>query len=183
MGKRSNFAKRKNDAYLTWDKRAILPSCPMSNRRRSCGKYHLVNQLTKRGFTCLDALDIDPTIPLVRRGDATTYELANEGVDYFITNPPWTRDILHKIIFNLCTQRPTWLLFDADWIHTLQAIPHIGYCKKVVSIGRLRWIPNSPYDAVDNCAWYLFDYNHYDGPTFYPRLTKERSKELALVSS
>ena len=52
--------------------------------------------------------------------------------------------------------RPTWLLFDADWAHTKQARPYLKYCDKIVSVGRVKWIPDSKMTGKDNCAWYLF---------------------------
>lgn len=177
MGKRSNEVKRKNDAYMTFDKRALPPLLPHIDSGSSfvepcAGRLDLMRQLQRAGHVGLDATDIEPLTPLVRRADAAlaTY---GEG-DYFITNPPWTRSILHAIIMNLCSQKPTWLLFDADWPHTLQAIPFIQHCVKIVSIGRLKWIPNSKHDGKDNCAWYLFDLYHLTGPTFYPRQPKPK---------
>ena len=89
--------------------------------------------------------------------DAFDIEDAEENVDFFITNPPWSRDILHPMIMHLSAIRPTWLLFDADWMHTKQAAPYLPYCKKIVSVGRVKWIPKSPHSGMDNCAWYLFD--------------------------
>jgi hypothetical protein len=58
---------------------------------------------------------------------------------------------------------PTWLLIDADWVHTKQAIPYLPRLKTIVSVGRVRWIPGSPYDGKDNCAWHLFDRPQPDG--------------------
>ena len=53
--------------------------------------------------------------------------------------------------------RPTWLLFDADWIHTKQSIEYLPLLKKIVSIGRVQWIVDSKSTGKDNCCWYLFD--------------------------
>jgi len=77
--------------------------------------------------------------------------------EIFITNPPWSRDVLHDIIVNLSNQAPSWLLIDSDWMHTQQSIPYLPRLRKIVSVGRVRWIPGSPYDGKDNCCWYLFD--------------------------
>ena len=52
---------------------------------------------------------------------------------------------------------PTWLLFDADWMHTKQSAPLMPYCRAIVSVGRLKWIPDSAMTGKDNAAWYLFD--------------------------
>lgn len=81
----------------------------------------------------------------------------------FITNPPWTRSLLHPLIVHLSNQAPTWLLFDADWMHTKQAAPYLDRLVRIVSVGRLKWIPDSKMDGKDNCAWYLFN-RLYGGP-------------------
>jgi hypothetical protein len=98
--------------------------------------------------------DIEPMADFVGDGDATTDKIV--GCDVVITNPPWNRKILHPIIENLSDQLPTWLLFDADWIHTKQSVPYLTRLKKVVSIGRVKWIEDSKGTGKDNCCWYLF---------------------------
>ena len=67
--------------------------------------------------------------------DARTarYDVAN--ADCFITNPPWSRDVLHPLIINLSDQAPAWLLIDADWVHTRQSIPFLPRLRKIISIG------------------------------------------------
>lgn len=122
-------------------------------------------------------LTVDRQIPLYGQydisydgTDATTrFYSETESTDVvFITNPPWTREILHPIIENLRKQAPTWLLFDADWMHTKQAIPYLEHCSKIVSVGRVSWMQNG-VSGFDNCCWYLFG----DGrriPVFHPRL-------------
>ena len=52
---------------------------------------------------------------------------------------------------------PTWLLFDSDWMHTKQSVPYLTMLKKVVSIGRVKWIEGSSSVGKDNCCWYLFE--------------------------
>jgi hypothetical protein len=87
----------------------------------------------------------------------------------FITNPPWDRKILHPLIVHLSDQAPTWLLFDADWMHTRQAAPFMPRLRKIVSVGRVKWIPDSTMTGKDNCAWYLFDRPHSEGVRFHGR--------------
>lgn len=89
--------------------------------------------------------------------DVFDIEDADMNVDFFITNPPWSRDVLHPMIMHLSAILPTWLLFDADWMHTKQAARYLPYCKQIVSVGRVKWIPDSPHTGKDNCAWYLFE--------------------------
>jgi hypothetical protein len=47
----------------------------------------------------------------------TRYEIPT---DYriFVTDPSWSRPVLHEIIVELSNQAPAWLLLDADWVHT-----------------------------------------------------------------
>ena len=97
--------------------------------------------------------DIEPHADFIGNGDALTDKIV--GCDICITNPPWDRKILHPLIDNLSNQLPTWLLFDADWMHTKQSVPYIKMCSKIVSVGRIKWFGNMT--GKDNCAWYLFD--------------------------
>jgi hypothetical protein len=152
MGKRSNFARKEKDFYET-PYEAVLPLIPFlgvgSTYWEPCvGEGALVRYLNRFGLRCFSSSDIE------KDASRTIYPV--EKFDYFITNPPWSRDILHPIIENLAGQRPTWLLFDADWMHTKQSRELIQYCQKIVSVGRLKWIPDSPYTGKDNCCWYLF---------------------------
>ena len=128
------------------------------------GDGALVGAFANRGFYCAGRSDkeLDATV--------VDYKLP-PTVSHFITNPPWTREILHPLIMNLCQQKPTWLLFDADWMHTKQAIPYLTNCKKIVSVGRVKWISGSPYVGKDNVCWYYFDNccTVNSGPIFYGR--------------
>lgn len=169
MGKRSNFAKRKNDAYLTWDRRAVPPLLPYLDVREfvepCAGEGHLLDQLEGYGLRCSRAVDVEPGRFDIEQGDACT--LRTGGVPV-ITNPPWSRGVLHEIIANLAPQGDTWLLFDADWLFTQQSAANRQYLHLVVPIGRLRWIAGSDHDAQDSCAWYLFGPNPPPAPVVAP---------------
>ena len=62
-----------------------------------------------------------------------------------------------RLIEHFADQKPTWLLFDSDWMHTKQSIPFLKMLKKVVSVGRVKWIEGSAGVGKDNCCWYLFE--------------------------
>ena len=81
------------------------------------------------------------------------------------------------MIFHLTSLKPTWLLFDADWMHTRQSAIFQKMLKKVVSIGRIKWIKDSKSTGKDNCCWYLFD-EKFDGN--YRILRKNRMKQKKL---
>lgn len=170
MGKRSEFPRRKNDWYVT-PKHAVVPllqHLPDNFKYiEPCGgdatlAYH-IGELTENKGKLVDIFDVEPKATTVREDDALTFTTSKK-FDYYITNPPWTRKILHPLIDNLASQRPTWLLFDADWMHNVHAIPYLKYCRKIVSVGRVRWFNNIA--GKENSAWYLFDKKGI-GETFY----------------
>jgi hypothetical protein len=88
--------------------------------------------------------------------------------DFVFTNPPWERPVLHQIIERSARLKPTWLLFDSDWAFTKQAGPYLEMCRKMVTVGRVKWIEGSDNTGMDNCCWYLFDIHSVGQPTeFY----------------
>lgn len=158
MGKRSNFERMERDFYPTPFEAVIplLPHLEAGTRfvEPCAGNGALIDHLVGAGHVCARAWDIEPQREDIDRHDALTRIVGN--VDCFITNPPWRRDTLHALIVHLSDQHPTWLLFDADWIHTRQAVPYLSRLRKVVSVGRVKWIPGSKFTGKDNCAWHLF---------------------------
>ena len=158
MGKRSSFIRKERDFYPT-PYEAVIPLLPYLDRDAFCepcaGDGLLIDHLEKHELSCKEAWDIEPKRFDIIKKDALTSS-SSTNIDYFITNPPWTRDILHPLIINLSNQRPTWLLFDADWMHTKQSREYMERCIKIISVGRLKWIPDSKMTGKDNCCWYLF---------------------------
>jgi hypothetical protein len=159
MGKRSSFERVPRDFYPTPES-AVLPLLPHLNPgtvfcEPCAGDGALIDHLTAAGHVCGIAADIDP-----RRDDIDRHDALRSfwfDIDCIITNPPWSREVLHPMIEHFAAQSPSWLLFDADWIHTRQSAPFIPLLRKIVSVGRVKWRPDSPFTGKDNCAWHLFD--------------------------
>lgn len=168
MGKRSDFPRIEKDAYMTTDPRAVRPleafySGEIAPRyyEPCVGNGDLIRLLSPMA-TCVGRSDSEL--------DARTTQYKTKAI-HFITNPPWTRDILHPIIENLRKQLPTWLLFDTDWAFTAQSSPYMRFCKYILPIGRLKWMPGTKDVGMDNCAWYLFV--DYETPcTLVPKLER-----------
>lgn len=181
MGKRSNYERRPRDFYPTpiAAVEPLIPHLPYTFEyiEPCAGDGRLIDhidELTGGAGTLLVATDIEP-----RRSDilpANALQLEVDQYDpetYIITNPPWDRTILHPLIEKFMHTCKTWLLFDADWMHTKQSAIYMTYCKKVVSVGRVKWIENSKGQGKDNCCWYLFDIEQ-KGPTeFYGRVVED----------
>tara|TARA_R100000544_G_scaffold4099_1_gene1592 strand:- start:287 stop:817 length:531 start_codon:yes stop_codon:yes gene_type:complete len=175
MGKRSNFKRVERDFYPT-PKAAVLPLLEhlpeWFNYVEPCaGDGRLIQHLTElTNGVCKMATDIEPKGSSILKEDARTikWEVLNKTT-YCITNPPWDREILHPIIENFIASGKSWLLFDADWMHTKQATPFLRYCSRIVSVGRVKWIEDSTSTGKDNCAWYLFDQKNKTPTEFYGR--------------
>lgn len=160
MGKRSDFERVPRDFYPT-PLEAVKPIfthlAPKTRFIEPCaGDGALIRHLEGAEHECIHCSDIEPRQPVLAVRDATKDRFyALDSI--FITNPPWDRKLLHPIIENLSDQAPTWLLFDADWMHTRQSAPFMPRLRKIVSVGRVKWIPDSKMTGKDNCCWYLFD--------------------------
>lgn len=153
-----DFKRMKNDAYDTPYK-CVLPLLPFLSDvtcyyEPCAGKGDLVRHIDKHGHICFLEFDIDPRHKDVVKIDAFKFNFNIQGL--IITNPPWTRKILHPMIDLFRHGKGCWLLFDSDWAHTRQAIPYLKYCSKIVAVGRVKWIPDSPHVGKDNSCWYFF---------------------------
>jgi hypothetical protein len=164
MSKRSSLFERRDKDYYPTPEKAIFPLLNHLPKEKfyycepCAGDGRLLNYLDKyTSGKWVSCYDIEPKQPYICQKD--TIALSEKDVhnsDYIITNPPWSRNILHPMIFNFRNIRPTWLLFDLDWAATHQAQSYLKFCEKIVVVGRLKWIENSPHTSKDNCAWYLF---------------------------
>lgn len=177
MGKRSDFDRIDRDYYPT-PLEAVKPlvdHLPYSfDYVEPCaGDGRLVSHiglLTDGHGKCIFMSDIEPQAEGIYRNDALNICFGGYGVvDLCITNPPWDRSFLHPFIDHWLGICPTWLLFDADWMHTKQSAVLMTYCAKVVSVGRVKWIEGSKSVGKDNCAWYLFDAMKRGPTEFYGR--------------
>lgn len=171
MGRRSSFKRRYMDDYAT-PVEAVEPLVPWLHAqgvRRFCepcrGDGYLVDHLEGAGLRCGFAGDI-------RMGwdalEMTPEWFAGIEVDAIITNPPWSAALRLPLIdhFLAITDKPVWLLLDAEAMHTLRMIPYMPRCSDIVSIGRVRWIAGSRFQSLDSACWYRFQRDHVDGPRF-----------------
>ena len=159
MGKRSDFERIERDFYPTPYSAvspliAHLPQKPFTFVEPCAGDGRLIDHLGLHNGMCIHASDIEPQSDEIMEMDCVD---VNAKAQYIITNPPWNRKILHPMIEHFSNIAPTWFLFDSDWMHTKQSIPFLTKLKKVVSIGRVKWIEGSSSVGKDNCCWYLFD--------------------------
>lgn len=174
MGKRSSFERIERDLYPT-PKEAVEPLLKRlpawsTFAEPCCGDGALARHLQAAGHELRFASDIEPLVPYGVPMDYTNLHAADvEDSDFIITNPPWDRKILHPMICHFMSLKPTWLLFDADWLHTKQSAPFMSSLVEIVSVGRVKWFPDSKMTGKDNCAWYLFDAAHTGTTRFIGR--------------
>lgn len=172
MGKRSNFERKPRDFYPT-PIEAVIPLMPhlpkMFTFSEPCaGDGRLVDHIETLGgygVKCTHKSDVEPNAEGIMQMDAFDYKVTNEK--YIITNPPWDRKLLHPMIEHFAGQSPTWLLFDANWMFTKQAKDYLPWCKKIVTIGRVKWIEDSKGAGKDDSCWYLFHNDGWSDPTLF----------------
>lgn len=161
MGKRSDFERNPRDYYPT-PYEAFLPLRAHLPQGKTfvepcAGDGRLIDHIERHDFMeCVYACDIEPQRQGIDTQDALFFGFELPKCDFIITNPPWERTVLHKMIESFRLQAPTWLLFDSDWMFTGQAKPYLKHCSKIVSVGRVSWMENGT-SGMDNCAWYLFE--------------------------
>ena len=164
MGKHSNFERLPRDFYPT-PHAAVPPLIPHLRGVRSfaepcCGDGALVRLLEPYGLRCVYAGDIatgQDALALGQYGAADT----------IITNPPYTRKLMHRLITHFQRIAPTWLLIDYDWSATKQAAEYMLHCSDIVILPRLKWFEDSKDTGKDNHAWYRFDARHSGGTVLH----------------
>lgn len=172
MGKRSSFDRVERDFYPT-PRAAVEPLVPHlageTDYVEPCaGDGALIGWLNAlTDMRCRYASDIRPMADGIGQRDVRGGGWMSH---LYVTNPPWDRKILHPLIETLtCHGGRAWLLFDADWIHTKQAVPFLPRLRKIVSVGRVKWIPDSKMTGKDNCAWHYFTQPSDEPTQFYGR--------------
>lgn len=177
MGKRTlqmtgqTHAPRPRDFWSTIDpkaRKALVPHLPRGVRYREpmAGDGSLVRLLGPE-LNCVGMSDLKPQAPGIEELDVFDAQIGD--ADMWLSNPPWTRKLLHRIIVHLSDQAPAWLLFDADWMNTDQAGRFSSRCRRIVYTGRLIWIAGTTNPGFTACCWYLFDKPMpRSAPTFYP---------------
>lgn len=174
MSKRtSKFERIAQDKYMTTDPapvRRLQPFLPPRvNFVEPCaGRGDLIKSMQWYGHKCVYACDINPNRKAIEKRNALTLDKRWRRTSHarmFVTNPPWTRSIMHKLIEHLPTLLDTWLLFDSDWAYTGQAAEYLDRCSLMVATGRVHWF--NARGGYENSAWYLFPHRqHTGGPRF-----------------
>ena len=181
MGKRSTFKRRERDFYPT-PKSAVRPLMghlpPTFSYWEPCaGNGALAQHIEDlaEGDITAYLTDIEPQADFIKQFDVFDIEAIFNGIDYFITNPPWPQkqgQPTTAIIDRLSFMRPTWMLLSSDFAHNGYFRALAPYCSKIVSVGRVSWMENGTA-GKDNAAWYLFDQKHIGGTSFFPKQGKD----------
>lgn len=170
MGKRSDKPRRAGDFYPT-PAEAVGPLLPhiediIMFEEPCAGDGRLVDALEQYGKICTYSCDLFP-----RRPDISTFnafDITTTTAQAFITNPPWTWELLEPMVLHLSDIAPTWVLLNADTMHNVRSSVIGEYCVKVVSVGRVSWMMNG-VKGMENAAWFLFDKSFTGETAFYWR--------------
>lgn len=177
MGKRSdNFERNPRGFYPTPVSavRPLLGHLPVAVQfdEPCAGDGALVRHLEAAGHSLAFASDTHPMAKGIANCDAPNLDRCNG--DIFITNPPWPEqnrrvEPVLSILMHLSSLAPTWLLLPADFAHNVYFCLGARQCRRIVSVGRVKWISDSKHSGKDNSAWYLFDDNHTGTIRFHGR--------------
>lgn len=174
MGKRSDFEKNPRDYYRTFDPKAgfaLELFIPPNSRyiEPFAGAGDLIQQLTFAD--CVLAYDIEPQACMVDKADAfriNSDELID--IDLLISNPPWTKEVFHKILDHFVPMIDCWFLMHSDWKQNKGSAKYVEtWLTDIVPIGRLKWIEDSPHTSKDNCEWLKFSFHKQEAAKFHPR--------------
>lgn len=170
MGKRSDFKRLARDLYKTprATVKPLLRHLPKESRfyEPCAGDGSLVCWLMEAGHRCNYAADIRPQRPWrkavhrIYKRDIFKHRLPiGPPITRWIliTNPPWAWEVLKPILDKIIAEDATaWLLLPADFMQNVRSAPYMKRCKKVLAIGRVKWIADSKHSGLDNACWYLF---------------------------
>jgi hypothetical protein len=168
MSKRSNKFERNPRGHYPTPVSAVLPLLRhlpdgVHFDEPCAGTGDLARHLEASGHSLARASDIHPMADGITECDALDLDRCNG--DMFITNPPWPEpnrrgDPTLAILKHLSALAPTWLLLPADFAHNVYFSEVADRCQKIVSVGRVKWIPGTKHSGKDNAAWYQFDAVH-----------------------
>lgn len=175
MGKRSNFAKRARDYYAT----PLDPIKPLvgyllgqTYAELCVGGGDLVSGISLLTFrladkpTCGFASDIQPdtkrlaanvpTLKYTRRNALTITPRDLTGIDCIVTNPPFSWNVLSRLLPVWLNLKPTWLLLPSDMANNVRFSKFMCHCSDILPVGRVSWMDNGQ-SGMENYSWYLFD--------------------------
>ena len=153
MGKRSTFPRVPQDAYST-PAEAVAPLLPHlepgSRFFEPCaGQGQLIEHLVNAGHICVGRCDL-PT-------DARTWRDLSIESGMHLHNQPAVE------LAGAARHHRQSLQSSAGVVVTRQRLgphaavdSHLPRLQKIVSVGRLKWIEDSPHTSKDNAAWMLF---------------------------
>ena len=166
MGKRSAYDRVPQDFYETPAPvvAPLLPWLEPATRfvEPCVGRGLLAGHLKRAGHALVAAHDL-PDDGRTKRYDALKDEDA-----IAITNPPyWGQpENLHPLIVNLSDQAPFWALLQHDWLANVGSGELRSRARRVVVVGRVKFIPDSPSSGMDNVVWVKFTHPS-DEPTIF----------------
>lgn len=174
MGKYSTMDRVERDYYPT-PLKAVIPLAPFMRGKSfiepCAGDGRLAEHIFKLqpDSTLVGAYDIEPQkesvlgVPIKQRDIVNDpIEEVYDDVDLFVTNPPYLNNKqsgyqLNKIILQLSSILPTWLLLNGNYVFNKKSAECMRFCTDVLPIGRVKWIEDSAMSGKEDSIWALFD--------------------------
>jgi hypothetical protein len=86
------------------------------------------------------------------------YDVLKDEDVIAIFNPPYwgkPRD-LHVLIGNVSDHTTFWALLQHDWVAKAGSGALASRAQRVIPVGRVKFIPESPHSGMDNVVWIKF---------------------------
>jgi hypothetical protein len=119
------------------------------------GDGELVRALESRSFHCLDAFDLEPRAPGIRRADARKESCFGS----IATNPPFRWELLHPMLLHWRAERAhAWLLLP--WKKTCNAYwgPFASHTHRMVPVRRVKWFEGTKHSSTMDFGWIEIDF-------------------------
>lgn len=165
---KSNFPRVEQDRYYTPFNPAVILLPHLAGIRTfdepCAGGGDLIRSLKLLGLTCTHYGDLD-----TGQDALTDPALETAAGDAIITNPPYTKRVLHPLIERFSDIKQTWLLLELDFSTNAGTVQLMRRCTDIVLVGRVQWFPGTEHETRRNYAWYRFDRRNQSPPTFHLR--------------
>jgi hypothetical protein len=156
LGKRSDYKRVPQDLYETplSAVTALLPWLEPATRfvEPCVGRGALAEHLKRAGHILVGAHDLPDDARVMR------YSAFKDDNVVAISNPPYwgrPRD-LHALIGNVSDQATFWALLQHDWLANAGSGEIGSRVRRIVPVGRVKLIPDSPSTGMDNVVWVKF---------------------------
>lgn len=127
--------------------------------------------------SCVWASDLCPRHRKIVERSAFSLQPCDVGTDLIITNPPFNAKFIYPFIDHVVHNGfVAWLFLPSDFAFRDRSGYVMPYCERMVAVGQVRFIEDSPSKGETNFAWFKFTPHKHKNPVFEYRTPTINSK-------